>query len=179
MLSHGFLRAPATFAAALLLAACGATDGADPAPSAPAGGIVVGDPAGEAFPVETPSPTPVATPAPTPSPTIAAAADGFSALVAACASVANGACQGQLSTLDGATRFVALVSFSAARRGDTIEAVLEGPSGPIRTGPYALQGNGAGYYYAEFGLPSLSPGTYTLTALRNGSTVAETTLPRN
>lgn len=179
MLPHRSI--PAAVATSLLLAACGAADGAlrEPEPSASAGGIVVGDPAGEAFPAETPSPTPVATPPPTPSPTIAPAVDGFSAVVAACARVSSGTCQGQLTTLDGATRFVALVSFSAARQGDTIEAVLEGPSGPLRSGPYALQGGGSGYYYAEFALPSLTPGTYTLTALRNGSTVAQTTLPRN
>jgi hypothetical protein len=181
MLPRRFLPAAATLVASLLLAACATTERALPAPSASAGGIVVGDPSGEAFPIDTPSPTPLATPPPTPppSPTIAPAADGFSAVVAACGRVSSGACQGQLSTLDGVSRFVALVSFSAAKRGDTIEAVLEGPSGPLRTGPYALQGGGSGYYYAEFALPSLAPGTYTLTALRNGSTVAQTVLPRN
>ena len=158
MLPRGPLTASATLATCLLLTACAATDNAPPTPSASASGIVVGEPEGEAFPVETPSPAPTGTLPPTPSPAIAPAADGFNALVAACALVADGTCQGQLNSLDGATRFVALVSFSAANRGDIIEAVLEGPSGPLRTGPYALQGSGAGYYYAEFSLPSLAPG---------------------
>ncbi len=68
--------------------------------------------------------------------------------------------------------------FTDANGGDTMNAVLDGPSGRIDGFPYTLQGSGDGYYYSQFTAGGLPGGTYTLTALRNGEPVATTTFSK-
>jgi hypothetical protein len=159
-----------------------AADLVTPAPS-----VEVGQPGGEvvssgtpppatAAPTETPAPTPEATPTPTPQPV---AANGFSAEVLACQSISGSSCNGQLGTLPpGAGSFTALVRFTDATAGDTMNAILTGPSGTIPGAAYTLQGGGDGYYYTTFTAGGLPPGDYTLTATRNGTEVATTTFTR-
>lgn len=133
------------------------------------------DPTPEATPEATPEPTPEATPEPTPEPP-PPAEDGFTAQVLACRSISGSSCNGQLGTLPaGASSFTALVRFTDANAGDTMNAILNGPSGRIDGFPYTLQGGGDGYYYSQFQAGNLPGGTYTLTALRNGDPVATTT----
>lgn len=176
------IRASALLLALTVLAGCVASDPpSDPSTAADASAsseVVVGEPTGEVVQSGDPAPsaTPAAstgTPVPTPSPTPAVATAGWEVL--ACSSISGDTCNGELSSLDGVQRFVALVRFDSASAGDAIEAVLDGPSGPISSGAYTLQGSGRGYYYAEFAA-SLPPGDYTLTALRNGTPVAERVL---
>jgi hypothetical protein len=169
----------------------------DPAATAatatPTPTIAVGEPGGEITSTETPpppEPTPTATPAPTPSPTPRPtptpaptppplAAQGFSAQVLACQSISGSTCNGQLGTLPaGAGSFTALVRFTDARAGDTVNAVLSGPAGTIPGGAYTLQGGGDGYYYSMFSAGGLPAGDYTLTATFNGAEVAETTFTK-
>jgi hypothetical protein len=131
-------------------------------------------PGTESTPAPTPAPT--ATPAPTPAPQ----ADGFSARVQACQSISGSNCNGEYGTLPaGAGSFTALVTFTAANAGDTINVVLSGPSGTFAGGPYTLQGGGDGYYYSTFSVPNLAAGEYTLTASRNGTDVATTTFTKD
>lgn len=127
-------------------------------------------------PAETPEPTPEPTPAPPPEPPPPpVAADGFSAEVLVCRSISGSTCNDQVSNLPpNASSFVALVRFSNANAGDTMNAVLTGPSGTIPGGPYTLQGSGDGYYYSTFQAPNLPPGDYVVTATRNGNQVAVT-----
>lgn len=165
-------------------------DGNAASTASPEPSVIVGQPGGEVLtpepqPTATPEPTPQPTPAPTPSPEPTAeptatpepaTADGFSAEVLACRSISGSSCNGQLGTLPaGASTFTALVRFSDANAGDTMNAVLDGPSGRIDGFPYTLQGGGDGYYYSQFQAGNLPGGTYTLTALRNGEPVATTT----
>lgn len=176
------VRASLLVVALMIVAGCTAGERVpavtSPSPSASTD-VVVGEPTGEvvgsdgASPSVAPAPTTTATAAPTPTPTPAVASDGWEIL--ACSSISGDTCNGELGSLDGVQRFVALVRFDSASAGDAIEAVLDGPSGPISSGAYTLQGSGRGYYYAEFSA-SLPPGEYTLTALRNGTPVAERTL---
>jgi hypothetical protein len=155
------------------------------AAATPQASIVIGQPGGEVSasagssistgptPVPTASPAPTATPEPTPEPV---AQDGFEAEVLACRSISGSTCNGQLGTLPaGASSFTALVRFTDATAGDTLNALLDGPSGRIDGFPYTLQGGGDGYYYSQFQAGGLPAGSYTLTALRNGETVATTT----
>ena len=152
----------------------------------PPRGVVAGEPGGEVVAATT-SPTPHSpipaatapgTPAPTTAPTEeppARAADGFSADVLACRSISGTTCNGQLGTLPPtAASFTALVRFSDAGAGDQLNAVLDGPSGTIAGSPYALQGGGDGYFWAEFQVGGLPGGEYVVTALRNGEEVATT-----
>lgn len=144
------------------------------------------DPTTEPTPEATPEPTPEATPEPTPEPTPEAtpqppppAEDGFTAEVLACRSISGSSCNGQLGTLPaGASTFTALVRFTDANAGDTMNAVLDGPAGRIGGFPYTLQGGGDGYYYSQFQAGNLPGGNYTLTALRNGDPVATTTFSK-
>ena len=143
------------------------------------GGEVIVSPSAEPGATEEASPEPSSTPAPeTPEPTpaaTAATADGFSAEVLVCRSISGGSCNDQLSTVpDNLSSFTALVRFTAANAGDTMNAVLDGPSGTIPGGAYALSGGGDGYYYTVFQVPNLPDGDYTVTATRNGSDVATT-----
>jgi hypothetical protein len=154
----------------------------EPSPS-----VVVGQPGGEVVPVSpsatiaatpgptaTPTPTAEPTPEATPEPT-PASADGFTAEVLVCRSISGGSCNDQLSTVPGdLSSFTALVRFTDATAGDTVNAVLSGPSGTIPGGAYTLQGGGDGYYYSTFQVPNLPNGDYTVTATRNGSDVATT-----
>jgi hypothetical protein len=150
--------------------------------------IVVGEPGGEvissgtpppeatATPIPTIAPEPTATPAPTPVPQTA---NGFGAQVFACQSVSGSSCNGQLGTLPaGAGSFTALVTFTDAKAGDTINAVLDGPAGTIPGGAYTLQGGGDGYYYSTFSAGGLPAGDYTLVATRNGDQIANTVFTR-
>jgi hypothetical protein len=170
-----------------VLAGC-ASDGAPQGSPTPPPSIVVGQPGGgvttteSAVPAATPLPTltpaatPTATPAPTPPPV---AADGFSAEVLACQSISGSTCNGQLGTLPpGDGSFTALVRFVDANAGDTINAILNGPPGTVSGLPYTLQGGGDGYFYSTFTAGNLPPGTYTLTATRNGIEVATTSFER-
>lgn len=173
--------------------------GGDTAPGAAASAspsVVVGEVGGEVVspePTSTAAPTPIptieptASPAPTaeptPEPTEEPTAappppsdDGFTAEVLACRSISGSTCNGQLGTLPaGASTFTALVRFTDANAGDTMNAILDGPSGRVDGFPYTLQGGGDGYYYSQFQAGGLPGGTYTLTALRNGEPVATTT----
>jgi hypothetical protein len=148
--------------------------------------IVVGTPGGSVVTPETPvppTPVPTVTPAPTPTPvpTVTPAPtpppqrDGFSAEVLACRSISGSNCNKQLGTLPpSAGSFTALVRFSNANAGDTMNAILTGPAGTIPGGAYTLQGSGDGYYYTTFTAGNLPAGDYTLTATRNGTEVAVT-----
>lgn len=164
-------------------------DKAQPAATATAApSVVAGQPGGEVLETPTPEPvitpiptvapvaTPTPTPAPTPPPTPPPAADGFSAEVLACRSISGSTCNTQLGNLPpSAGSFTALVRFSSATAGDTMNAILDGPSGRIEGFAYTLQGSGDGYYYTTFTVGSLPAGDYTLTATRNGQPVATTT----
>ncbi len=180
------LRLPA---AILLLAIAGFVlfprgEAADAGPTAaPSPSIVVGEPGGEVVEEPTPAPSrtpiptvvPRATPTPTPSPTPAPPEDGFTAEILACRSISGPQCNDQLGNLPpNAGSFTALVRFTDANAGDTLNAILDGPSGTIPGAPYALQGSGNGYYYSTFTAGGLPPGDYTLTATRNGVPVATT-----
>lgn len=143
------------------------------------GGAIVSPSASASAPAPTPVPTvanslapePTATPVPPPPP----AADGFTAVIRACESISGSTCNGQLGTLAaGSPTFTALVTFTDANAGDQLNAVLNGPSGTIAGAPYALQGSGDGYYYSQFQAGGLPPGSYTLTATRNGAEIAVT-----
>lgn len=177
------VRASVVALALFFIAGCAVDDPSVATSASPSASteVVVGEPAGEvvesggaAAATATPLPTATPTTAPTPTATESVAVGGWEVL--ACSSISGDTCNGELDSLDGVGRFVALVRFDSASAGDAIEAVLDGPSGPISSGPYTLQGSGRGYYYAELSA-SLPPGDYTLTALRNGTPVAERVLP--
>jgi hypothetical protein len=149
----------------------------------PSASVVVGEPGGEVVGTATPATTrtpiptlsPIATPTPRPTPTPLPPSDGFSAEVLACRSISGDRCNGQLGTLRPNERsFTALVRFTAANAGDTMNAILEGPAGRIDGFPYTLGGGGDGYYYTTFTAAGLPAGSYTLSATRNGEVVATT-----
>ena len=165
-------------------------DDGDPttAQATPTQSILVGEPGGGLLSSATPVPeatvTPIptiapestVTPAPTPQPQTAS---DFGAQVFACESISGSSCNGQLGTLSpGAGSFTALVTFSDANAGDTINAVLNGPAGTIPGGAYTLQGGGDGYYYSTFSAGGLPAGNYTLVATRNGDQIANTAFTR-
>lgn len=170
----------------VLLVACSGDESPPNRDASPRPSIVVGEPGGEVTTAESPAPaTPIPTvtaaptPSPTPAPTPPVAADGFSAQVLACQSISGSSCNGQLGTLPpGAGSFTALVRFTDANAGDTMNAVLTGPAGTIPGSAYTLQGGGDGYYYTTFPAGNLPPGTYTVTATRNGAAVGSTTFQR-
>lgn len=155
---------------------------ATPSPS-----VVIGQPGGEVIPASvapsvaaTPiptvsaaaSPVPTATPAPKPTPE---EIDGFTAEVLVCRSISGSECTDELSTVPSdASSFTALVRFTDANGGDSMNAVLSGQSGTIPGGAYTLQGGGDGYYYSTFQAGNLPAGDYTVTATRNGNEVATT-----
>ena len=158
---------------------------ADPTPSIvvgiPGGGVVTPSPSPTVAPTPSPSveptlaPTASPTPAPTPTPD-----EPFVADVMACRSISGAECNDEISRLrDRDETFVALVLFDNARSGDVMNAILDGPSGPIEGGAYALPGSGRGYYYSTFAISGLPDGQYTLTALRNGEPVARTELRKD
>ena len=189
----GQLRVPIALGVALLLLAgylfLQRAD-ADPTATDPAPSIVVGVPGGG---VVTPSPSPTLAPTPSPSsqPTLAPTAsptaaptpapdEPFVADVMACRSISGAQCNDEISRLrERDETFVALVLFDNARAGDVMNAILDGPSGPIEGGPFALQGSGRGFYYSTFAVSGLPDGQYTLTALRNGEPVARTELRKD
>lgn len=153
---------------------------ADAAPS-----IIVGQPGGEvisptpeptpARPIPTLTPAPTAEPTPTPTPTTAPADDGFAAEVLVCRSISGSNCNDQLATVSSSiSSFTALVRFTDANGGDTINVVLNGPGGATSGGAYTLGGGGDGYYYSTFQAGALPNGEYTVTATRNGDEVATT-----
>ncbi|MGH2445224.1 MAG: hypothetical protein ACRDGD_04215, partial [Candidatus Limnocylindria bacterium] len=160
----------------------------DPEPAAssspgPSAGVIVGEPGGEvqsaapSTPV-TPIPTVAALASPTQSatPMPVTAADGFTARVLACRSISGSSCNGELGNLPpSAGSFTALVLFTDAVAGDTMNAILSGPSGTIPGAAYSLRGGGDGYYYSTFTAGGLPAGDYTITATRNGDEVAVTT----
>ena len=154
------------------------------AQATPTQSIVVGEPGGEVISSGTPVPEPSATPIPTVVPEPASTpqpqtADGFGAQVFACQSISGSSCNGQLGTLPaGAGSFTALVTFTDANAGDTLNAVLNGPAGTIPGGAYTLQGGGDGYYYSTFSAGGLPAGDYTLVAIRNGDQIANTVFTR-
>ena len=140
-----------------------------PAPTPAATPTPTVEPVDSPDPTDTPEPTPDATPTPP-------AEDGFAAEVLACRSISGSSCNRELGTLPAsASTFTALVRFTDARAGDTMNAILDGPSGRIDGFPYTLEGGGDGYYYSQFQAGGLPGGTYTVTALRNGESVAATT----
>lgn len=161
---------------------------ADSGTASPAASIVVGIPGGG---VTTPSPSPTSTPSPSPSvaPTVTPSAsptpaptpdEPFVAEVMACRSISGAECNDEISRLrDRDETFVALVLFDNVNAGDVMNVILDGPSGPIEGGAYALPGSGRGYYYSTFASGSLPDGQYTLTALRNGEAVARTELRKS
>ena len=152
----------------------------------PSASIVVGEPGGGVVspsaspsPTLTPSVAPVVTPPPTPSPspTPVPPVETFTADVMACRSIDGPECEDRLRELDGDDgQFVALVLFDNALSGDVMNVVLSGPGGTLEGGAYALPGSGRGYYYSTIPVGGLPNGQYTLTALRNGTAVANTDL---
>jgi hypothetical protein len=166
----------------------GGSSEATPTP-VPAASVVAGQPGGEVVtPAPSPTPVPTVAPTPTPEPTEEPTPeptpepsqpppqpDGFTAEVLACRSISGSTCNDQLGTLPAsASSFTALVRFTDADAGDTMNVVLDGPSGRIDGFPYSLQGGGDGYYYSQFQSGGLPGGRYTLTALRTGEPVATT-----
>jgi len=159
---------------------------ADPTALGPSASIIVGEPGGGVVtppptPTPTPSPSPVAvaslaptaTPAVTPSPTPIPPEEEFTAQVRACERISGAECIDEIRRLrDRDETFVALVVFDNARSGDVMNAILDGPTGPIEGGEYALPGGGRGYYYSTIPVSGIPDGQYTLTAIRNGEPVA-------
>jgi hypothetical protein len=152
--------------------------GLEPSPS-----IVVGEPTGEVIPVETPTPVPTpiptVTPAATPTPTVAPSptplADTFTAEILVCRSISGATCDGEIDSLPpDVGAFTALVRFTDAVVGDTLNAILAGPAGTLEGSPFALQGSGDGYFWAHFQAGGLPSGDYVVTATRNGVEVAST-----
>jgi hypothetical protein len=166
--------------AALILWPRGGSEPASAFPS-PTPSVIVGTPGGEVLPASaSPSPaTPIptisaaATPTPTPEPTPATAEDGFTADVMVCRSISGSQCNEELDTVPAnASSFTTLVLFTDANGGDAISVTLNGPGGTIAGSPYTLQGGGDGYYYSTFQAAGLPGGEYSVTASRNGDTVA-------
>lgn len=180
-------RAAALVGLLVMLAACATpADGeTSAAPTVALGGVggevtstgpVTGPAPSESVAATTPAPTNSPTPAPTPAPTQPPAqADGFTAVVRACASISGSSCNGEYGTMPAGTgTFTALVTFTDANGGDQISVTLIGPNGTIPGAPYTLRGGGDGYYYSVFQASALPAGTYTLVASRNGEEVATT-----
>lgn len=157
---------------------------ADSTAEAPSASIIVGEPGGGVVTTAptptsspTPSPVPAATPTPTPAetptPTPIPPEEEFTARVMACESISGAECNDEIRRLrDRDETFVALVLFDNARSGDVMNVILDGPTGPIEGGEYALPGSGRGYYYSTLPVSGIPDGLYTLTALRNGEPVA-------
>lgn len=157
---------------------------ADSTADAPSASIIVGEPGGGVVtpaPTPTPSPSPVSAPAtPTATPTATPVAtpippeEEFVARVMACERISGDECNDEIRRLrDRDDTFVALVLFDNARKGDVMNVILDGPSGPIEGGAYALTGSGRGYYYSTIPVSGIPEGQYTLTATRNGEPVAQ------
>lgn len=141
----------------------------------PGGGVVTPAPTPTLAPTPSPVPvaTPTATPAETPVPTPVPLEEEFTARVMACESISRDRCNDEIRRLrDRDETFMALVLFDNARAGDVMNAILDGPSGPIEGGEYALTGSGSGWYYSTIPVSDIPDGSYTLTALRNGEPVA-------
>ena len=141
----------------------------------PGGGVVTPAPTPTPAPSPTPVPaaTPTATPAETPTPTPIPPEEEFTARVMACESISGAECNDEIRRLrDRDDTFVALVLFDNASRGDVMNVIFDGPTGPIEGGEYALQGSGRGYYYSTIPVSGIPEGQYTLTAVRNGEQVA-------
>ena len=165
----------------------GSVEPAAASPS-PMPSVIVGQPGGEIVAAATPTPAPIptASPAPTPAPTAAQTAppppppaDAFTAEVLACRSISGASCNGQIDRLPpDAGTFTALVRFTDAVGGDAMNAILTGPGGTVSGTPYALQGSGDGYFWAEFRIGSLPAGDYLLVATRNGVEVAATSFSK-
>ena len=156
---------------------------ADSTADAPGASIIVGEPGGGVVtpaPTPTPSPSPVSAPAtptamPTasPVPTPIPPEEEFVARVMACERISGDECNDEIRRLrDRDDTFVALVLFDNARKGDVMNVILDGPSGPIEGGAYALTGSGRGYYYSTIPVSGIPDGQYTLTATRNDEPVA-------
>jgi len=187
------LRHRLVLVALLAIAGCSSTPDATSPDASAAASVIVGEVGGEVTssgpltgpgPDESPgtesTPTPTAAPTPTTAPTLAPQQDGFTATVRACQSISGSSCNGEYGTMPAGTgQFTALVTFTDANAGDTIDVVLSGPSGTFAGGPYTLGGGGDGYYYSTFSVPNLAGGTYTLTASRNGSEVATTAFTKD
>ncbi|MEP7082137.1 MAG: hypothetical protein ABI841_04070 [Chloroflexota bacterium] len=164
---------------------------ADSTALGPSPTIVVGEPGGGVVtppPTATPSPspspvaasTPVPTPQETPTPTPIPPEEEFTAQVRACERISGAECLDEIRRLrDGDETFVALVTFDNLRSGDVMNAILDGPSGPIEGGAFAPEGSGRGWYYSSFAVGGLPAGQYTLTALRNGEPVARIELRKD
>lgn len=159
-------------------------DGSEPTAGVtePSPTVVVGEPGGEVIATEAPTSTPIptVTPAATSAPTSAPTEqppppDTFTAEVLVCRSISGSTCNDQVSNLPpNVAAFTTLVRFTDAIAGDTLNAVLNGPGGTLAGSPYALQGGGDGYFWAQFQAGSLPSGDYVVTATRNGEEVATT-----
>ncbi len=125
---------------------------ADSASLGPSPSVVVGEPGGG---VVTPAPTPTpsataspvpaatltATPAETPAPTPIPPEEEFTARVLACESISGAECNDEIRRLrDRDDTFVALVLFDNARRGDVMNVIFDGPTGPIEGGAVRASG---------------------------------------
>jgi hypothetical protein len=154
----------------------GGTDEPAALAASPTPTIIVGEPGGALIATPSASPSAVPTPSPTPSPSpTPEPPDTFAAQVFACVSLSGSNCRGEFDELPQRIRsFTALVRFTDARPGDTINVILEGPGISRPGGPFTLEGGGDGYYYSTFSTGDLPEGEYTLTATRNGDEVART-----
>jgi hypothetical protein len=171
-------------AVALAVSLVGCTAIASPSPGATGSPAIVSGPiTGEVRPGSPPpsaSPSATATARPTstaddlqPPP----AADGFTAQLLACSSISGSTCNGEIGAIPPSGSFVALVLLTATQPGDVVEVVMTGPSGTFPGGPATVAG-GNGYYYVQYGVTGLAPGTYEITVLRNGQPAATLALSK-
>ncbi|MDQ4035961.1 MAG: hypothetical protein M3153_08525 [Chloroflexota bacterium] len=162
---------------------------AEPTATAPSPTVIVGQPGGAALPatlepspaapIPTLTPASTAQPTGTPAPTEATDDAGFTADVLVCRSISGSNCNEELGTVSSSiSSFTALVRFTDANGGDTINVVVSGPNGTTSGGEYVLQGGGDGHYFSTFQAGALPDGDYTVTATRNGDEVATTSFRR-
>ena len=169
-------------AVALLTALVGCSAIASPSPGATGSPAIISGPiTGEVRPGSppvSPTPSPTLTPRATPTPEgLQPAADGFTAQLLACSSISGSTCDGEIAAIPPSGSFVALVLLTATQAGDVIEVVMTGPSGTFPGGPATVAG-GNGYYYVQYGVGGLAPGTYEITVFRNGQPAATLALPK-
>lgn len=159
-----------------------------PAPArTPLRGLTGGTASPSPSPTSTPSPSPTTrptattaavdrppTPPPTPRPTATRPPPPptFTASVEVCTSVANGTCQGRVTSVGQNDEWVVLLArVDGAQAGDVLGFEIGGTE-DFRAGAVTLEGGGSGYAYVELYTRDLDRGNYTVTLTRNGDPVA-------